>query len=285
MKQKNSLYPYPVLGAGRPDYVISSFNSNINTRIEFNCFVVDVEFSLNDDVLIKRIADGSAAYVVKVECSNTAFREKYQTNDLHCEIRIDLNNIKSLVTVYTYVVALKDIHDYQNPNFNNMYNGIKININKANILAEGYGKRIYLDDNDFEYKDSDSLFRVQKITDNVQWIDVSYHHDDYVLIRMSEEFYNKYLMLSRGRYKETIFSIIMLPVLVALLNTMAYDNEEHEGKKWFNIIVEKLRKNGIDLDDLKNPNDKKSALVVSQKIFMNPIMKAMNEIISFSDDD
>lgn len=285
MKQKNSLYPYPVLGAGRPDYVISSFNSIINTRIEFNCFVVDVEFSLKDDALIKRIADGSAAYVVKVECSNTAFREKYQTNDSSCEIRIDLNNIKSRVNVYTYIVALKDICDYQNKNFNSMYDGIKININKANILADGGGKRIELNDNDFGYQNSDSLFRVQKITGTDQWIDVNYSHNDYVLICMSKELYNKYLLLSRGRFKETIFSMIMLPVLVALLNTMAHDSEEHEDKRWFNIIAEKLRQNGIDLDDLKFQTGKKSALVVAQKIFMSPVNKAMNEITAFSDED
>ncbi len=278
MKRKNSLYPYPVLGTGRKDYINSSFSSNIQNTIEFNSLKINVSFSLDDTVLLQKIKNGSAQYAIRIECSDTAFREFYCTSNNELTARISLKNLKNAVTIMPFVVAQKDIPQYRNPNFNKLYKDISININKGNILADGEGKQVYLEDNESAYNNSDSLFRVQKIKSNDIYIDVNFAHSEYVLICMGEKLYSQYISLSQNRFKETVCSLTMLPILITLLNTMAHDTTEHEDKIWFNIVKDKLTANGILLDDLSNQNGQKSALVVAQKIFDGPITRALNEI-------
>ena len=283
MKLKNSLYPYPVLAQDRDDYNNTSyFRSEIHGRIEFNSLVISAKFKLQDDGLLKLIKNGSAAFALHIECSKTAYRNRFYTNNFDYEVRINLNDIQGDIEVLGIVIALKAIESYNNLNLNNDYKDLNIRIEKANILAESGQTLLQLEDN-FGGVEQESLFKVQKVKNDKAWIDLNFSQDEYVLICINENEYKTYMSLAKGTFKNTILSLVMLPVTIAVLNIMEKYGEEHEGKKWYKAIVGKLESNGIDLDNL-NQAGEKSSLVIAQKIFQNPIKKAFEEINNQSDD-
>ena len=177
------------------------------------------------------------------------------------------------------IVALKSIDNYDNPNFNEVYKGIQVRIEKANILADS-GQTVLTLDDAVDYCNQDSIFKVKKIQDGKDWIDLNFSQDEYVLICINESEYNLYARLARGLLKNTIMSLIMLPVMITVLNVMENEKEEHEGKKWYKVILEKLESNDVDLDNMNQTGDK-SIFVIAQKIFQNPLKKALDEIEMF----
>lgn len=281
MRLKNSLYPYPVLAEGRDDYNQNSkFSSEIHGKVEFNNVVVSVKFDLNDDGLLNLIKDGFAAFALHIECSKTAYRRRFYTKNFEYKVSIPIDDITDEIEVLGVIVALKSIDNYDNPNFNEVYKGIQVRIEKANILADS-GQTVLTLDDAVDYCNQDSIFKVKKIQDGKDWIDLNFSQDEYVLICINESEYNLYTRLARGLLKNTIMSLIMLPVMITVLNVMENEKEEHEGKKWYKVILEKLERNDVDLDNMNQTGDK-SLFVIAQKIFQNPLKKALDEIEMFS---
>lgn len=280
MRLKNSLYPYPVLADGRDDYNKNSkFSSAIHGKVEFNNVVISAKFNLNDDGLLNLIREGFAAFALHIECSKTAYRRKFYTRKFEYKVSIPVDDITDEIEVLGVVVALKRIDDYDNPNFNIAYQGIKVNIEKANILADS-GQTILTLNDAVDYCNQESIFKVKKIHDEKDWIDLNFSQDEYVLICINESEYNTYMKLAKGVLKNTIMTMVMLPVMITVLNVMEKEKDEHEGKKWYKVISDKLESNDIYLDNINQTGDK-SIFVIAQRIFQNPLKKAFSEIEMF----
>lgn len=280
MRLKNSLYPYPVLADGRDDYNKNSkFSSEIHGKVEFNNVVISAKFNLNDDGLLNLIREGFAAFALHIECSKTAYRRKFYTRKFEYKVSIPVDDITDEIEVLGVVVALKRIDDYDNPNFNIAYQGIKVNIEKANILADS-GQTILTLNDAVDYCNQESIFKVKKIHDEKDWIDLNFSQDEYVLICINESEYNTYMKLAKGVLKNTIMTMVMLPVMITVLNVMEKEKDEHEGKKWYKVISDKLESNDIYLDNINQTGDK-SIFVIAQRIFQSPLKKAFSEIEMF----
>lgn len=265
---------------GRDDYNKNSkFSSEIHGKVEFNNVVISAKFNLNDDGLLNLIREGFAAFALHIECSKTAYRRKFYTRKFEYKVSIPVDDITDEIEVLGVVVALKRIDDYDNPNFNIAYQGIKVNIEKANILADS-GQTILTLNDAVDYCNQESIFKVKKIHDEKDWIDLNFSQDEYVLICINESEYNTYMKLAKGVLKNTIMTMVMLPVMITVLNVMEKEKDEHEGKKWYKVISDKLESNDIYLDNINQTGDK-SIFVIAQRIFQNPLKKAFSEIEMF----
>ena len=279
MKIKNKLTPYPILSLYNDDYLNSSFEVDIEVECKFSELLVDVKFKLNDLGLNQLILDGLAVYAVHVECPTTSFRKKYDTNQTELSFRITTDNLKEKVEICCYIVACSDILNYYNNNFHSDYDGIYFNIEKGNILAIGTGKDVTIIKNNDDLENLPSIIKICPIKDLKKGtISVDTDDSNYILVGIYEGIIEKYYELGKNKYKNTIMTLILLPVIELVLLRMKDADEEEKEKKWYKVIENLLNQNGIEVEDLDIQNKEKSVLAIAQNIFADPISRSFEEL-------
>ncbi len=108
MKIKQRSYPHPVLGNKDdiPRYAFQAAFDDLQTDKQFYRFSVHFLCSreLND-----LIAAQKAAYLVHVECTNTIFRQSFQTVENEIEVKIPADDLNENVEVNFFICAQTEI--------------------------------------------------------------------------------------------------------------------------------------------------------------------------------
>ena len=105
------------------------------------------------------------------------------------------------------------------------------------------------------------------------------------MLGIDEKLYDTYFALGKGKYRETVFSLLFMPAMVVVLSQMYHVSQSEdnyfEEKKWYQAIVDLLARAGYTLDSLSE--DKDTLLEAAQVIFKNPISRALNELSTNND--
>lgn len=279
MKIKNKLTPYPILSLYNDDYLNSSFEVDINVECKFNELLVDAKFKLNNSDLKQLILDGLAVYTLHIECPMTSFRKKYDTDQTELSFKIATDNLKEKVEICSYIVACDDILNYSNKNFHSDYDGVCFNIEKGNILAIGTGKDVTIIKNNDDLENLPSIIKICPMKDLKKGtISVDTDDSNYILVGVYEGIIEKYYELGKSKYKNTVMTLILLPVIELVLLRMKYSDEDEKEKKWYRVIENLLNQNGIEVEDLDIQNKEKSVLAIAQDIFADPISRSFEEL-------
>lgn len=114
---------------------------------------------------------------------------------------------------------------------------------------------------------------------------INTENDDYLMLGIDEKLYDTYFGLGKGKYRETVFSLLFMPALVVVLSRMCHASQSGENyfeeKKWYQAIVDLLERAGYTLDSLSEDNE--TLLEAVQVIFKNPISRALNELSTNND--
>ena len=281
MKLRNSLTPYPILCGFNADYKDSSFDASIRFTSSSGKIKGDIAFRLDNEEMKELIKQGKAVYLVHVESPLASYRKKFTSKEDHLQLTIEKEELASLIEVCTFVVATTDIEGYHSASFNTFDSDLRVALSKGNILAIGLAQEIELERKNGSPSDADSLIKIRKNTSGrPASIYVDTDNDDCILLGLNEDLFDLYCETARGKYKQSVFSMLFLPAMVVILERMIedYAGEERnlEEKKWYKPIVELLDKNGYALDSLSLEDD--TALEAAQVIFKNPISAALNEL-------
>ena len=139
MRIDNVSFPYPVLGVSddiRPTLSESGCDvPDITVREVNDMFSVEVCLKLEDDDILKYIADGFAEFSVEVSCKTTKFRKCMVSSLPNFSFEVKRNLFNGKIEFDSFVIAKKNIDNYQNDGLNPDYEGHVINLHKGDLLV------------------------------------------------------------------------------------------------------------------------------------------------------
>lgn len=269
-------YPYPILLEDNIDYKTSSIKARYLYRGLKNGYNIKIECEINNDEVKNLISDKKACYAVQVESPNAMYRNMFEFYNGD-EISITLRNdeVIDYIDIGIAILAKEDIENYQNEDFVDAYEGIKMQVSKNEVLAVCPSVRKIIVLNNEILKEVHSIFNLQKDS-QIEHITYDPNYDR-ILIRVPEEIGNYYLT-SKGNKEKIIVlnSILFMPVLTSIINDMKEAEEEFVDKLWFKTLTNKINemmkaKNITREVIFENPYE------TAQKLLKNITVESINE--------
>lgn len=232
------------------------------------------------------IQEQKAVYFLHIESPQSSYRTEVTTANDKVSLVMGKDELADSIEICTFIVAAEDIEDYHNPNFNALDADLHIALTKGSILAVGTQKEILIERKKQDARDADSLIHVEKRKAvEPASVYINTENDDYLMLGIDEKMYDTYFVLGKGKYRETVFSLLFMPAMVVVLSRMYHVSQSEdnyfEEKKWYQAIVDLLERAGYTLDSLSE--DKDTLLEAAQVIFKNPISRALNELSTNND--
>lgn len=288
-------YPYPVLTPRGDDYVACSFDVEGESVKHESELVLTLNSKLDCASLKSLIEQGSAAIVLHVECSRSAYRKSHELPLGEHSISISSDDISGRVSLCPFIVAKQDIGEYQSEQFNPIYQGMSFRIRAGAVLAEGVEKSVFVDTStrDIDYKpDIFSVVPDKKMdedADERSLIKVDPCNQK-ISIHMPTKAYSQYAaLLKSGISIELVRSVVVLPAMIEALARMrnAYANDEledFEGYVWFNAVKERLMQlyPAARLDIKQFVLEKMVISSVAQALIKSPVVDALNMLANSS---
>ncbi|GCF82070.1 hypothetical protein [Bacillus cereus] len=288
-------YPHPVLSKNTDDFNPSkaSFDIRVSKKIERMNYKLICSVSLKERNLESLLAEGKIAFLVKIICSATRYREVFQFKDLDYIITIPAIMVEKKVEIYTFIVATEKNESYFSKDFNEDYEGTSFIIFPGDVLAEGSEYQFKVD------KKIDSLVKIPSIFT----ITYNNHKDtppvdvniagEKIIVTLNHENFQKYKYLRElqnqyGHLAALTSSLFILPALVNVINDIRKSldecNNDYEtikeyiaeyeiNHRWFKVLNMKLQDKGILLNKPEDLVD--SSLVIAQKLLGDPISNGL----------
>ncbi|EOP74189.1 hypothetical protein [Bacillus cereus] len=288
-------YPHPVLSKSTDDFNPSkaSFDIKVSKKIEQMKYELICSVSLQERNLENLLAEGKIAFLVKIICSTTRYREVFQFNTMDYTITIPAIMVEKKVEIYTFIVATEKNDSYFSKDFNEDYEGASFIVFPGDVLAEGAEYQFKVD------KKIDSLVKIPSIftitynkNKKTPPVDVN-STGEKIIVTLNHENFQKYKYLRElqsqyGHLAALTSSLFILPALVDVINDIRkslneYDNDyeaikeyiaEYEiNHRWFKVLNMKLQAEGILLN---KPEDLvESSLIIAQKLLGDPISNGL----------
>ena len=276
MRPSNGLSPYPVLAPYRDDFQGSQIATTIDAHMTTEKLTLKVDFTLDDPTLLDLIEADMANYAVHVECGSTSYRRIFRGTSPHFEEEVPSEQLANDFDVSSFIVAICDISNYKSASFHPDYSENAFEIYRGNILAIGDCVNVTINDDDNGLPPS--IIKIAQGSERQEAsIQINTDGDKYIVVSLQPALYKLYLQMGEGIYNETIFSLVLLPVLASVLSQMAQD-QSNEDKYWFQSIERILDANDITLTDIADGPSKYSPLAVAQKIFDEPILRSLQNL-------
>ena len=283
MKVNKKYYPYPVLTSYSDDIKNSLYETNIKCIRSGEFYKFEFTSTTTNSYLSKLIEETEAVYLLHLECSTTAFRKEYSSRDNKIEFAIPIDKLKDTLEICTFIVADKDIKNYQNPDASEDYENASFSIEKGCVLAVGESSDIKIPKITDELTSKDSIFiitRSDNPKDHTMKIDSS--NDRLKIILLTNDF-NNYNILETDVYNRPILnSMIIVPSLifalqelkVSLLNPSEWADKKD--LKWVQTIQHK-----VEMETQKNFEDflkDCDPFEYAQELIGNPVSTGLDNL-------
>ena len=240
----SSEHCYPVLSSDTDDYSEeSSFDCSLETRVEGNNVVIDVEFSLFDQVLLQAVNEGRAAYSLILKCSKSSYRKHHIFSERIATIKINGSDIdiSGNVEIIPELIAIEDLANYKNENLNREYMDVDILIPQYGRLAIASVQTITVKRRD-PFRTPESVIRFDIYDDNNPYLTRVRYDDesDYIAIFLTEDMHEMYNILPKN-IKEVFSAVYVIPVIVDVIQRHWIDQKNELEYRWYDILNERLK--------------------------------------------
>lgn len=279
MRIKNRLTPYPVLNNYSDDYIDSSFVVDYEVSAQFTMVYGKLSFRLQNGDIEGLIKDDRAEYVVHIECPVTCYREIKRSTEPEIEFSIDSRKLSKSIEIRTFVALKEDVSQYSSAKFHSDYEGRLFQLKAHQVIAIGTAQNFDIQEDDREIESLPSIIQMVKVSGRRKGtLSVNTDGDDRILIGLEERAFESYARLGKTIFKDTIFSLVLLPALIIVLQRMIANKDEPDinTRHWFQVINALLEKNGYSIDKISADND--SLLTVCQLVFAEPIERSFKEL-------
>lgn len=279
MKIKNNFYTYPVLSSYNNDYVNSVFDVSYEIVDDgFGVNYIEITTILSDSKLEDFLDKGIVGLYVHVECPSTSYREMERFDNID-RVRIPINEMvmQNRLEINTFILLDRDVEEYSSYNFNpdlfNKYFTI-LNLEKGSILASSITKEITIENSADLFRNLSSIISVA-LSSKGDYMEVNYD-SDVIMIYLPEKMYKEYIVLSNTGLGTLVLTSTVMPALIYVMDLMyTRGNEENQ---WYKVIKQKLEENEIDISQI---NDRYTSIELFQRIFQNPLSKALENGVKF----
>ena len=265
------LYPYPVLTYFSDDYINSSFTSNLKVGRKGENIIFHLTANTDDEKLLKLIEDEYAEFVFHIECPSTSYRTIIKSKLGFENVPIHESLLNNKINICFFIIVKKDIKNYTNKNFNDDYQDISFNLEKANILAIAKPFNIEIE------KEKDNLVQMPSI-----FLILKKNSEDGIYLYKTE--YEQYSILSKGIFQPLLHSSVIFPTLIYVLeNLKNSDLENFEDYNWFKTIKKVLANMNIELN--RETLEKEFSYDLAQKIINFPISRSFSAMMEFEQNE
>lgn len=247
MKINRKYYPYPVLTSYSDDIKNSLYETSIKCERSGEFYKFEFTSTTSNSYLSKLIEETEAVYLLHLECSTTAFRKEYSSHDNKIEFSIPVDKLKDTLEICTFIVADKDIKNYQNPDASEDYENASFSIEKGCVLAVGESSDIKIPKITDELTSKDSIFIIIRSDNPKEHTMKIETFDDRLKIILPSNDFNNYNALKNNIYNQPILtSMIIIPALIysiqELKNALSNPSEWADKKdlKWVQTIQRKI---------------------------------------------
>jgi hypothetical protein len=278
MQVKYRQFPHPVLSSFGDDITGCEFKVEFNEQLVDGNLKCSLDITMNNTDLIELITEDKASYVFHIECSATRYREAFKIKDISHELYVDAHKIDEKIELSSFIVALENMDNYTNKNFNDDYDGMSFKIRKGDILAVGNSRVLKIDKEEDALRKVPSIFVITESKDkNSQDVDWEIE-DKKIIIKLSSSNFEKYKNLRMNDpLKPILASLFVLPVLTELIADLKEGNtEQYEDRKWYRVIVKRLKQLGYDIES--GAEYGVSAYSMAQMILGNTLSNSLNSL-------
>ncbi|MGG0656861.1 hypothetical protein [Rummeliibacillus pycnus] len=268
-------FPYPVLAEGNDDYKSkSSFNTTIDVKQSFGQLIIEMQAVLHDSAIEVLIANNLAEYAMHVECSQTSYRKVFRSKDTSISVSIPSEELRGKVELHTFILATNTITNYENPNLDSFYQGFNVQFERGNLLALGEAADIQISEDDMEAQNLPSIINIRRLEKGDKMtVDLVTEN---ILVGLPSDMYQIYANNANSRFKETILSLVFLPVLIEVFSTIREHEEEYSEYKWFQVIERIFEASHHQLHQISDGS--LSVMEAAQLLLHNPLQHAFKEI-------
>lgn len=270
MRLSTRSYPHPVLG-NQDDIPHCAFQVNADQSFDHDNLYLSFDTDCSSQEIRRLISQGSAHYVVHIECSNTLYRRSWSFSEPRFSLSVSLDDICESVEVNVGICAAKDISDYAPDGVHEDYGDARFTIRPGDFLAITETHVIDV------FPNFEALGRVSSIME----IRCSSHKGDApmtvlfesprIQIILSEKDFKQYALSKRNPDAlGLLMCAIVLPVLIeAVKNTIALDEEDIlDGKRWQKVLSTRIRALGQHAAEIE-------PFIVAQQILELPVKRAL----------
>src|SRR5690625_3142948 len=291
MSIKHKHYPHPVLesqfNTRDTSFVDSHFDVSLNVQLEENGAYIIVEsiFDLDNSTLNKLIVNGEAVFALLFICESTSIRTLKCLRQFEGSIRLSTKSLNNTVTIRPYIIADKDIKDYQNTSLLEPINEIPFKVKRGDVLAISNDTEVYIE--------KEKLINVESIFEFIELKGKSakllsfYPNNTKIKIFIPNEIYNKVRTFSnyRGSISNVLISLFYVPAVVQALYSITSLIQDPAGEaklleykdySWYRTLEKKLLELKLG-DDLSNISEV-DVNSIAHELMENPNYKALSAI-------
>ena len=250
MKLTKFLLPYPVLGrdGAFADSCVAKAQMSFTTSLQNYNF--NIEYQITDAQILQLIKDNKAKFACEIDCAKTYYRKTFLYDKNKFEIEIPRTSLVGPVLFFFSVVAVEQINDYQNSNFNqHYYAGYRFNLQKGDLLA-------FLGEHEFnasiKYNELKAIGSIVEVKEDPSqnFTHFDFSTDKIRIFLPTSEFKNFNLSNSQSWADITHASIVQCALISAL-----YAFKHHKNTLWaeslrMRVKTEKALKEYEHLEDL-----------------------------------
>lgn len=284
MKINNISFPHPVLGVHDDVQGLHSVEVGLTSSQE--TVVITVKHAFFNKTIEDLIRTKKASFCVQIICPQTYFRRFYFSREKDQEIRIPHDELRNKVTVEFFVIAERDIPDYENDRAHPDYSGFKFQVEKGDVLSYG-GRFSFVADKQWMSNKSVSSFMAIVCGDREKGpIEVDLDNpSEKIIVALPKKDFERFKENARNDVLYPVYhSSIVFPALMYALNQMVTKEgrEQYEDRMWFQVLEEKKRSDA----ELSGIGWEVSNIAeIAQIILKNPVTRVFDSIGALTADE
>lgn len=300
--KSNRTYSYPIKGKHYKGYKTDDYKVFIDSEVDGFEYSLKMVTELKDPELKSLIKQNKASVAYHLECPATAFRKLIYAEDQigfndrsELSFKIDKQKICGSLQICSFILATKDIENYTNSDFDDVYKNRVYMINKGLPLAIGEQFTFNYKRNTSDDSNKASIFSVSKDHKNSFFslnMDV---YNDRILILLPKGVYEQFQEKNQSEnYRDLLNSLIVIPALIKVFEDIRAGDVGTE-KEWLNTIARSLssvyKENvcnedlDMQLEHIKVFFDKHDTVQVAQELIACPINNAFNCLFQENNDE
>ncbi len=275
MKISSLSLPYPVLGV-RDDISGKYDIAGLEITTRRDTTEIKLEHVLVNHEIYEMVQEQKAEYVTQVHCMKTVFRQCFPSTSKCQEIKIESDDLRDRVELEFFVVAAKEITDYQPSSAHPDYAGFQFRLTRGDVLAHGGTTNFVAQKQYMGSEAVGSFMMVEEGTWKVGPMKYELNRSK-ITIFLSQEDYLRYKQLHVSRSFDRIFhSSLVLPALIYALLQMADGRDVFEDLRWFQVLEDRKAN---DLTLVGESWDRSNAPVIAQLLLGNPMDRTLSNLL------
>lgn len=260
---KNKAFPYPVLRPYCDDYVGVEFQTIVEFEISKESVVAKITNAISSEDMMAVIENGHAIYVSIVSCRDTYFRSVLTSKEPKFEMSFDVGSLRGEVRVDSYIVAIKDIHEFKSKDINSEFGQDAFSFSPGDVLAQDETQIFYIERDLFKPISSVvDLVKNDYLSDGEWRVGLD---DNHIQIEVSPQMKESIDSARNNKFKQVVLlNSLYFPAITHALQMLKQGADAYENQRWAQVITMKLHNFGWDLKEHE-------AYIVAQRLMKNPL--------------